>query len=115
MNNKITITIPAYTNKPNKNGTIYSSEALKKAIKNFSKKPIVDRACTNFVDGIDNYTIPNITTVGIIEKAKFKKRQDIIKLEGRLMNAELNYMFNPDTGDITFTDLSLLPFGEKGE
>lgn len=115
MNDKITITIPAYTNKPNKNGTIYDKQAIKKAVKKLEKIPIVDRACTNFVDGIDNYTIPNITMVGIIEKAKFKKRQDVIKLNGRLMNAGLNYILNPDTGDITFTDLSLLPFGEKGE
>ena len=31
------------------------------------------------------------------------------------MNAELSYVLDPDTGDIEFTDLSLLPFGEKGE
>lgn len=115
MNNKITITIPAYTTEPNKNGTVYDKKAIKKAVKKAKKIPIVDRTCSNFVEGIENNIVPNISIIGIIEKVKFKKREDILKFEGRLMNAEISYIKDFDTGNIKFTDLSLLPFGEKGE
>ena len=115
MNNKITITIPAYTKEPNRNGIIYSEKAIKKAIKKLEKIPLIDRTCTNFVDSIENYIIPNISTIGIIEKAKFKKRQDTIKFQGRLMNVETSYIKEPDTENIIFTDVSLVPCNEKGE
>lgn len=115
MNSEITITIPAFTKESNKNGTIYSEKAIKKAIKKLKKIPLIDRTYTNFVDGIENYIIPNISTIGIIEKAKFKKRQDVIKFQGRLMNVETSYIKEPDTGNIIFTDVSLVPCNEKGE
>lgn len=111
MKNKVTITVPAYTNEPDVNGRIYSKKAIKKAIKGLEAMPIIDRSCNNNVG--EPYGIPKI--VGIIEKAKFKKWKDVIEFKGRLMNAELSYVLDPDTGDIEFTDLSLLPFGEKGE
>ena len=108
MIGKIKITLPAYTNKPNANGTVFDKKALKKALKKFKDLPIVDRGCTNIIDGIDNYTIPNITTVGIANKAKYKKKQDAIEIEGTLIDTSFSYVYDKDKEKLTIKEVSIL-------
>lgn len=115
MNNKITIAVSAFTKTPNKNGIIYSKETIENAVKKFNEIPIIDRTCSNFTSGIENYVIPNISTIGVITKANFKQKEDIIEFEGKLWNIETSYVKTLDEQNIIFTDVSIVPCNEKGE
>ena len=111
MDTIVTITTPAFTKSPNANGRIYSEEVIKKAIQDFQVMPIIDRSCANNIG--EPYGIPKI--VGMVDKVKFKKRKDVIEFKGRLMNATLSCMIDNENNSMTFTDMSLLPFGNQGE
>lgn len=106
----ITINMPAHVKEPDANGRLFSKKALKQAIKNFKGIPIIDRSCMDMKSDLYNsYSIPNITAIGIMNKAKYKKRKDVIKLQGELLNAELNLISDAPIGEISFADLSLFP------
>lgn len=108
MTSKIKITIPAYVKHPDVKGRVFDKKAIKRAIKEFKDLPIIDRGCSNIVDGIDNYTIPNITTVGVAKKAKYNRKNDTIEIDGWLLNADLSYTYNEETKEIEFTEFSIL-------
>ena len=115
MIGKAKIIIPAHVKKPDSNGNLFDEKAIKKAIKEFKDLPIVDRSCLNIVDGIDNFTLPNVTVVGVAKKAKYKKKDDSIEIDGTFMNVGMNCICDTETGEITFTDFSLFSPSEIKE
>ena len=113
MENKIIMKVCACTKQPNKKGTIFDEEAMKKALKEFNSIPIVDRSCARFADGLDNYSIPNVTVIGMFNEGEYDAITDEITFQGRIFDAGVSYTLDEDGKSINFVEFSLLPPNEK--